>query len=105
MTFVAFAGLHAEGLVNLAAEEWRSYADWQSALDLSVECGVLPRTPCCIGDDVHHRHLERLNAESRRLVRRLTHPIRRLADELLQRRTMLGDEVEALLEPLSAPKR
>ncbi|MCC7170380.1 MAG: hypothetical protein IT459_08025 [Planctomycetes bacterium] len=97
MILSAYAGLHAERLVDPNAPDWHAQHDHENARELSGEYGVYPRGVGFLFDEVHEQHLRRLDRKSRKLVHELRHQIDRLARELLVRQTMTGDEVEAFL--------
>jgi hypothetical protein len=74
------------------------------AFNTSRQFGVLPRHMSCIGDEYHQAYLDRLRKEAGRHVRRHREVIARLAEELLQRTEMSGEDVEAVVKPL-LPRR
>ncbi len=108
MILACFAGLHAERLIRPDAEEWRGQSDDDNAFDLSVEHGLLPRSCGHVGDESHLAYLDRMKRESGRLVQHgtvtshpeilLTQLIRELAEELVRRKTMTGNEVDEFFE-------
>jgi len=87
-----YAGLEAEKLINPHANEELSGNDETQAFDLLRDYPI----PHCgyVGDDVYCAYLEKLRKEARRMVKRLRPMIASLADELLSRTEMTGQELE-----------
>ena len=100
MIIASYAGLAAERMIDPQAPDFRGEADNEGAMDLSREYRVFPRNRCFVGDDTHQKYLGRLRREARRLVRKLRPAIEVLAQELLRRETIPGDEAMALVEPI-----
>jgi hypothetical protein len=100
MILGCYAGLYAQRLTLKGVPDWDGACDFADALRLSMTYGVFPRYMDSIGDELHERYLRRLRRESKRLVRKLSLPIQFFAQHLLERKTMTGDEAEAVMRPL-----
>ena len=92
-----YAGFEAERCFNPDADGTSSGGDFEQAWDLPREFELPIRGCSYIGDEAYQRYLERLRKQARSLVRKNWGLIRRLAQELLERKTMTGKEVENLI--------
>jgi ATP-dependent Zn protease len=95
-----YAGMHAQRLVDPDAPSFHGDKDESDAFDLSREHGVFPRYMDFVGDECHRAYLDKLRLEARRLVNRYCKSIEKLAELLLQRKTLERPEVEQLIESL-----
>jgi hypothetical protein len=95
MIVSAYAGMHAQRLVDPDPPEHHGDSDDAEAFDLSRQWDVLPRGCGCVGDDRHLAYLDRLRAEAGRLAMRHRGPIEALAGALLLRTELSGEEAKA----------
>ena len=92
-----YAGFEAERCFNPDADEALFGGDFDQAWNLPREFRLPIRGCSYIGDEVYQGYLERLRKQARSLVRKHWGLIRILAQELLERKTMTGKEVEDLI--------
>lgn len=101
MILASYAGLPAQRLVDPTAAEYEGNSDDENAFWLSRTHGIFPRWLSHVGDDRHHQHLARLKRESSRLVFMLRTAIEKLAEALLERTTLTGEEADMEYVPHS----
>jgi ATP-dependent Zn protease len=94
-----YAGLYAERLVDPYAPDWRGREDEDNARFLSRTFEVFPRNFSYVGDSEHLRFLDKLRAESRRLVHQYREAIAAVAEQLLRKKELDGEEVKQIIEP------
>lgn len=95
---VSYAGVEAEKIFDSKAEEWCSLEDEGNAFNLSREFSVLPRGCRCVGDEAHLEFLAKLQSEARRLVRKHWPAVEALADALIQKQRVSGEEASRIIE-------
>jgi hypothetical protein len=94
---ISYAGIPAQRLVDSNVDPLHGGMDEEQAFETSRQFNVLPRKMSYIGDEQHHKYLDRLRREAIALVKRNEPAIRHLASILLERVTMTGKEVERAL--------
>lgn len=94
---VSYAGMHAQRLVDPDADGSHGVGDESNAFDLSRDFEVLPRSLSRVGDEQHWRYLDRLKKEAGRVVQQNRAPIKALAEALLEKKTLSGEEIRERL--------
>lgn len=92
-----FAGAEAERLI-LQSQDVGDGIDRERATACLAWAGAV-RGASFVGDDVFERHEERLRGRAAQLVQQHRLKIERVADALIERQTLSGAEVDALLNP------
>jgi ATP-dependent Zn protease len=91
----SYAGLEAERLFFPEADADNAHNDELQAFDLLRVCP--PRGCRIIGDEAYLARLEALRREARRLVKRFRPQLEIVADALMERETLSGEQLAELL--------
>jgi len=96
----AYAGFEAERCFDPNADEGLSEEDFSNAWNLPRDWDLPIKGCSYIGDEVYEQYLARQRQQARALVRKHWALVERLAQALLERETLSGEQAESLVRTI-----